>query len=265
MDCRFEYINYFGPFGRHYSCRGLSFMSYCNDRNINSASGNHKPKLNADNIAQIFIDNQHSECMPQNLPTLFKNILVLCVRNSKMHTLHSNDLEGMSQLKVLDLGWNKIETIPAQFFDPTPNIEQISIRANKVKHVGINISQLNRLKTMWMDSNICVKMVAQNAVRLQKLNERMTNDCPMLNSDTTTRATTTLITTLRTRKITPMPTEPPIQKNDNVDLDFECGNPDYQTIMGLIFGGKLARRAQFPWYDLPINSYKGASKYLKAS
>lgn len=120
-----------------------------------------------------------------------------------MHTLHSNDLEGMSQLKVLDLGWNRIETIPAQFFDPTPNIEQISIRANKVKHVGVNISQLNRLFTMWMDGNNCVKMVAnKNAVRLQKLNELMMNDCPMLISTTlatNTLATTTLATTTLAR------------------------------------------------------------------
>lgn len=179
MNCRFKEFKYYGPFGKHYTCQALKFNSNCNIRDIASFSGGHKNWRNSDDVTQIYIDHQNSECLPQNLPNIFKNILVLCVRSCKVDRLFASDLEGLGDLRVLDLGWNKIETIPAQFFDSTPKIEQISIRANRVKHVGIDILQLNRLTDMYMDGNICVKMIARTAARLQLLQGRMRSDCRM--------------------------------------------------------------------------------------
>lgn len=51
------------------------------------------------------------------------------------------------------------------------------------------------------------------------------------------------------QNLSPVP-EKPNQNSDRFgESDFECGNPEYQPPVstGLIFGGRVANRGQFPW------------------
>lgn len=187
LDCRFEFVHYYGPFGRHYSCRSLEYNALCDERSVTSVTGAHEPGKTHDDVNQVFIDNQHSECIPQGLSTFFENLLVLCVRNSHVSELHSNDLQGLSNLKILDLGFNKIDSIPANFFDETPNIEQISFLANKVKYVAIRIlPELRYVTDFYMGGNKCVSMDVRlgNQDQLRNLHALTKVDCrPPLNSN----------------------------------------------------------------------------------
>lgn len=178
LDCKFESLNYYGPYGHHYSCRGLNFDSFCDDRNITEVVGTHSEQKTDEEVAQFFIDEMHSECVPQLVDAIFVNLKVFAIRKSFLSELHADDLAGLSKLQVLDFADNFISTVPLGFFDHTPNLEQISFYNNKIKKfIPRVVPNFPGLKLFHMGSNVCWSQNAENPRALRELHGLMKVEC----------------------------------------------------------------------------------------
>lgn len=175
INCIFENYSYWGT---HYTCRVSSFDAFCKDRNITAVSGTHTGQNTNDQVGQLYMRSLHSECVPQLLPGFFKNLQVLILRNTITSELYGDDLAGLTMLISLDLRDNRIETVPANFFDHTPSIERISLNNNKIKYFFPRIfPQLTQLRFVNILSNVCIDVDAETSRSLRDLHALLKIQC----------------------------------------------------------------------------------------
>lgn len=174
LNCKFETVE----FGRFYSCRAFSYNAHCGSRTITSVSGQHPGHQNHNNVEQLLIDRQRSECLPRRAIAFFTNLRSLAVTRSYLNTLHSDDLVGLTYLRVLDVANNSIRFVPAHFFDPTPYLEHVSFARNSITRVVPRIlPELSRLRSFHMNKNSCMNMYAWTPDELRNLQAEMIRRC----------------------------------------------------------------------------------------
>lgn len=178
LNCKFESVEYYSPFGRFYTCRAFDYNAHCNSRTITSVSGWHPGHQNNDNVEQLLISRQRSECLPRRAIAFFKNLRSLAVTRSYLNTLHSDDLVGLTSLRVLDVADNSIRFVPAGFFDPTPYLEIASFARNGItRFVPRILPELSRLRSFHMNRNSCINMEAWTPNELRNLQAEMIRRC----------------------------------------------------------------------------------------
>jgi len=87
--------------------------------------------------------------MPQfvsGIPEIFMNLHRLCVRESKLKKIASEDFHEMRHLRVLWLDFNDIEELSGNLFKYVENLEDISFYSNKISKVDPQI--FNNLKNL---------------------------------------------------------------------------------------------------------------------
>lgn len=177
LDCEFETVEYYSPFGRYYSCRTINYNAFCNGNNITAVNGEHIGHQNSD-VEQLLIDKQNSECLPGRANIYFKNLRSLAVTSSHLNILNSDDLVGLTDLRVLDVAYNSIRFVPVRFFDPAPNLEHVSFSENSIAHfVPRILPDLSHLKSFHMNRNSCINMYAWTPDELRNLQAEMIKRC----------------------------------------------------------------------------------------
>lgn len=155
-------------------------------------TGTHTGLNTNDQVAKLYIQEMHSECAPQLVHTFFRNLKVLLVRKSFMSELHADDLHGLTNLEFLDLSENRIQSVPADFFNPTPYLVQVTFASNKIKYFEARIlPQLVRITYFNMSSNICVNLHASTSRLMRELHALIKTQCapeaqPVINYITNT-------------------------------------------------------------------------------
>lgn len=178
LNCKYEMFQISRPYGRLYSCRGLNYDAFCDNKDVSAVTGLHINHNNHQSVNQLYIDGMHSECIPSKLNSFFGRLQVLAVRNSLVSELHSDDLQGYTSLKTLDLHSNSIDKVPINFFDPTPNLEHVNLADNKIKYFEAKIfPKLNRLANFFMGKNVCIDKNAINDRELRELHALLKIQC----------------------------------------------------------------------------------------
>lgn len=161
-----------------YSCRALNYDAFCKDRNITSVTGAHTGQNTNDQVLSLYIYPMHSECMPRFAQLFFRNIKIIYLRESFLRELHGDDLLGLILLEELYLAANIIETVPANFFDHTPNIRMVALHENRIKHFEASFfPQLAQLNGFNINSNVCISFNAGNARALRQLHGLLRIQC----------------------------------------------------------------------------------------
>lgn len=175
LDCKYENIDHWGT---HYSCRALNFDLFCGDRNITAVTGLHTELNTYDQVGKLFILTMNSECIPRNVHTWFKNLRSVYIVNSLLSELHGDDLLGLHSLEYLDLADNLIDTVPAKFFDHTPNLVQVSLFKNRIKHFETAfLPQLTKLNYFDLRLNVCIDIGPTDPRALREGNALLKIQC----------------------------------------------------------------------------------------
>lgn len=179
LNCKFEsrtqvwYLT-----GSYYTCTVLNYDAFCENKEVTAVSGTHLTGKTNDHVLQVDFLEQNSECVPSKLYLFFKNLEYFSLRASFVSELHENDLEGLTKLKMLDMYGNFIETVPANFFVPTPNLESVSFSTNRIKYFEArSVPILPKLTRYWLERNPCINFNAENPRDLRFVHALLKVDC----------------------------------------------------------------------------------------
>lgn len=78
-------------------------------------------------------NNNSVQYFPRGLPALLPNLEELSIINCGLKTITAADLEGLSQLKSLDLSNNRIEYLPDDLFTHVPQLRRATFVNNQIK------------------------------------------------------------------------------------------------------------------------------------
>ncbi len=85
------------------------------------------------------------------------NLEKLQLSYNRLENFHSNILNGLSNLKFLDLFDNKLTWLSSNFFKHIPNIAKLDVGFNRIDAIHPRtFENLKKLNSVWLDGNICV-------------------------------------------------------------------------------------------------------------
>jgi len=95
------------------------------------------------------------EQVPENLLNENKKLLRLYITfNSNLKNLPENLLFGLSELKLLDLSYNKIDHLPANIFDDLSSIKELNLEGNDLTNPETGLfDKLGNLEILNMNDN----------------------------------------------------------------------------------------------------------------
>lgn len=84
-------------------------------------------------IKTLVIEKQNVQHFPKGLPCLFPNLEHLVIRRCGLKEIHASDLEGFTNLKILELDNNNLTRLPDDLFRHVPQLEKASFKNNRIK------------------------------------------------------------------------------------------------------------------------------------
>lgn len=164
--------------GMRYTCIAKSFRTTLNDRTVTEVKGNHNSGRGNSDVRRLFIKKQSCSYLPLNLAAHFPNLEILYVMNSNVQFLYDGDLDGLTNLKVLDVSHNPIEQLGKDFFKGHSSIEQLSFYDCHLKIIDAEaLNPLTNLKFAAFDNNICFDFRGEDASRIRRLKIEIRENC----------------------------------------------------------------------------------------
>lgn len=182
LNCEYQYINW-TMVGRRYTCNVLS-IDFSDDNLIRAwnATGEHfSEELSDDDVEGVWIDNENfNGVFPQGIGEIFPSIVTIRVAEAGIRELTRNDLLQFPNLLMIVLIDNELETLDADVFDGTPNMECINFNRNRIRHLGPRVFQrLNNLMALRLADNFCIDDEAEmNPAALVDLLWNSSLKCP---------------------------------------------------------------------------------------
>lgn len=122
----------------------------------------NKFKLRKFNIwcVRLSIEKSRVERCPSKFLQNFTHLSVLELTHCGLKQITTDDLKGLYLLHFLYLSNNRLTTVPGNLFEHTPNLEEISLRGNKLTSIGHGIlDPLGNLKLADFRFNISINVV----------------------------------------------------------------------------------------------------------
>lgn len=94
---------------------------------------------NPEMIEAILIRDSSILWFPLNLPKTFPYLTVLSINNCRLTTISKNDLIGFVDLVELDLGFNKLTTLPSDLFADTKKLKYIDFSGNQITSLDVEM------------------------------------------------------------------------------------------------------------------------------
>lgn len=118
--------------------------------------------------------------MPRGLGFFFPEIEAIYIVNCGLEHISSDDLQGLPNLKVLDLINNNLRVLESDLFKYNPLVKSFSVAENPIKHVGHNIfHSLLSLSTVSFRATQCIERdILQNRDAIKILIFDLTVSCP---------------------------------------------------------------------------------------
>ncbi|KAG5679119.1 hypothetical protein PVAND_008711 [Polypedilum vanderplanki] len=149
--------NYTMDYDEFYPCKVQNIDIFNGDRLfIEKAVGKHDKRKTDDDVEALWIDDANTKFFPRNINNVFKNLVLISIRNSSLIEITSDDLKVFPQLKTLILFKNQIEVIREDTFKFNPNLEHIYLNYNKISHIEPkSFSGLENLNFLLLNGNVC--------------------------------------------------------------------------------------------------------------
>lgn len=149
--CEYEFYNF--DIESLYSCNAINVDNKNNKMIITEAVGEHLPTKNDQDVKQIRILSAKILSLPEGLG-FFTNLYGLFVSGTTLKDIQSNDFLGLESLQYLNLGYNKLSSIPTDAFTHLKKLRVIELSANNIKEIKSGTFSNNLdLEQIWLTSN----------------------------------------------------------------------------------------------------------------
>lgn len=181
FDCEFT-MKTVENIGKVYQCNGKVLESG-RENFIENVVGVHLPNNDKPDVKSLHLVHQNMNRFPENLHNVFSNLAVIYVANSNLMSLTAEDLKHFKDLKVLDVWNNKLQSIPADLFIYTPNIQRVSFAKNPIQLVEKGTREeglfdgLVKLQQVDFRHTSCIDMRAKNSIEIINLKQQLVEKC----------------------------------------------------------------------------------------
>lgn len=193
LDCEYS-LEWWPKVDLKYSC--VSTLSEVSTiQRVTGVNGNHESDRNNSHVQSIeFQDCTGSTYIPQNMLNFFPNLIGIRLINCGILILSGNELSEHQNLQLFAVESTKLERIPGNFFEPTPQITVIGFADNNLKHVGFNLlKSLNNLSWVSFYNNDCINQTATSLNEIPSLITNLATNCIDIFEEPTTTTSTTIL------------------------------------------------------------------------
>lgn len=165
MSCDQLVINLFYRTTHGYTCDVQSYSILAeDDHEITKLSGRHRRGKSNEDVTVFLSNGKIVNYFPKNIKKYFNNVQKILISAANISRLTKQDLQPFgSQLKYFLFADNKLEEVPKDLFDYTPNIEHLQLQTNLIKFVEDGaFSKLQQLKFLYFQVNPCHSGYAEN-------------------------------------------------------------------------------------------------------
>jgi hypothetical protein len=100
-----------------------------------AVSGNHLYNFSSEHLTEIYFLAFRFDNFPRNLMKFFPNLKAITMTFCGLRQISKHDFEGCDKLELLNLDNNYVQTLSADLFTNTPNIQMISLQSNCISFV----------------------------------------------------------------------------------------------------------------------------------
>lgn len=176
LKCTFK--DHSSYWGQKYACVVSELTTSLTNRIVTEIQGTHMEGRTHDDVVKVFAEHQHCPYLPTNLGTFFKNLEVLYVMKSNVSQLTTDDLTGLTKLKLFDVSYNPITLLRHDFFKGHESIEIISFYDCQLRMVEKgSLAPLVNLKEGHFEFNPCINFRGDDESRLPALIKEIHQNC----------------------------------------------------------------------------------------
>lgn len=165
IDCGFKNFTTIADSNRTYStsdvysCEVRALETSEHENYVTDVEGDHLVDMTNENVTHLLIADQKVEFFPGGLDKFFPNLETVTIKRSAVKYIFKADLVGLSKLRFLALGDNKIELLGPGLFEGNPLLEEIHFENNEISKISEDL--LDPLgafpKVIHFYNNTCIK------------------------------------------------------------------------------------------------------------
>lgn len=146
---------------------------------ITSITGTHSSGLSSnDQVNYIKLQSKEVNYFPRGLATQFVNIEILSINSCHLKKIDKCDIKSWSNLKVLNLQKNDLESLNSDLLQANTALEVIYLGSNQIKTVGLDIFKpLENFKFAQFSGNICIQTDAYGFTAIAQLKKELNQKC----------------------------------------------------------------------------------------
>jgi Leucine-rich repeat (LRR) protein len=172
--------------GRSYLCYGKSFKNYQNHRPffdeltyIKFAFGElSELNITNDDVCALKIENYVVRYFPHQLSVAFKNLKSITFIKSEVQFIINESFSNFTDLTVLDVSFNLIETISEKFFENNKKLIYLNLQHNRIQTISSDAFKNNPLlEYVNLFQNQCVNYLMLHTNEIVELVELITKKC----------------------------------------------------------------------------------------
>lgn len=142
-------------------------------------------------IKLLLISAKKMHYLPQGIEKLLPNIKLITISGTKLKSINNTDLRPFTELEILNVQYNDIESLDNELFIYNPNIKRVNINNNeKLQVIGKDILKpLRKLENAYFPRNKCIDTFydrnVQGSITLKELETEIGTKC-IPSTDTST-------------------------------------------------------------------------------
>lgn len=95
---------------------------------------------NKENVKKLsFTDNNIINYMPKDISKYFPKIETLIIQHASLLEIYSKDLNGLIELKIIYLSYNKLQILPSDLFIHNKKLTSIDLKNNRLRVINGNV------------------------------------------------------------------------------------------------------------------------------
>lgn len=179
--------------GSQYSCAPSISLSQ-SGLVLSRVGGRHQPGRINENVVLLAVYFQTVvNRIPRKIDEFFPKIRGFQWFGGSLESVSAEDFNQFPQLVVLNIQRNKLMTLDSDLFLNTPLLELVEFSENSIESIGPDLlTNLDRLKNVFLEHNICVNRNAYNREDVLELIRILPFLCPI---NQTTNIPSTIETT----------------------------------------------------------------------
>lgn len=191
IQCNFQFANW-RIIGTQYSCYNAIVISdNSNELNI---TGNHLSGQRNEHVRAFYASNHPVQLnqLPKGIEEVFQNLLAFSWGFGHLTTISADDFKPFPNLQQLAFYTNRLTNLDGDLFKYIQGISWIQFSSNHIENVGTGLLDgLRNLTGVSFNGNSCINMSATTPAQINDLKLRLIDQCPPLDTATTTISTTT--------------------------------------------------------------------------